>query len=403
MLNVAMISTGEEVLHGDITDTNAAWLSRLFFEQGYALSRRTTVGDQLDGLAREIEHCSLTADIVVVNGGLGPTSDDLTAQAAAMAANTGLELSEHWVAEMEAKYARMGREMPETNLKQALLPQGAEILDNPVGTACGFVMRINRAIVLFTPGVPSEFKIMVQDQVLPYLKALFPSVVSQVCQRLYTFGLSESGISQTLSSLVVPEGVVIGYRSALPFIEVKVFAPQNCPNVSAFYRTIIEMLGDNVVGIGQPMLSEISGLLQENAMTVSVIEEFTGGALVNELHRDEACASLLKDGRFARDFAKTDKDLASLAEAHRRETNADVVLVVGGKRHEAVSVALAGKGAVWVQQVASKRQYSQSSYRTVIATLALDMLRRYLCGMPVFGHYESLSSLSSFSNERRTG
>ena len=200
MLKVAMISTGEEVLHGDITDTNAAWLSALFFQRGFPMSRRTTVGDQLDVLAKEIEHCSLTADVVIVNGGLGPTTDDLTAQAAAIAADVGLELVDEWVVAMEEKYARLGRVMPETNLKQAMLPEGAEVLDNPIGTACGFAMRINRAWVLFTPGVPSEFKKMAHEQILPRLANQFSNNNARECIRLYTFGLSESGIGQSLQT-----------------------------------------------------------------------------------------------------------------------------------------------------------------------------------------------------------
>ena len=158
MLSVVMISTGEEVLYGDITDTNAAWLSAQFFEQGFAMTRRVTVGDNYEALAKEIEMCSLSADIVIVNGGLGPTSDDLTAASAAMAANVGLEQSNAWVAEMTAKYQQVGRVMPAANLKQAMLPEGAELIDNPVGTACGFMMQLNRAWLFFTQGALRVFK-----------------------------------------------------------------------------------------------------------------------------------------------------------------------------------------------------------------------------------------------------
>ena len=205
MLSVVMISTGEEVLYGDITDTNAAWLSAQFFEQGFAMTRRVTVGDNYEALAKEIEMCSLSADIVIVNGGLGPTSDDLTAASAAMAANVGLEQSDAWVDEMTAKYQRVGRVMPAANLKQAMLPEGAELIDNPVGTACGFMMQLNRAWLFFTPGVPSEFKVMVKDQILPRLQTMFNVMDSKVCHRLYTYGLSESGISDLFQSLALPE------------------------------------------------------------------------------------------------------------------------------------------------------------------------------------------------------
>ncbi|MGO2347439.1 MAG: CinA family nicotinamide mononucleotide deamidase-related protein, partial [Providencia sp.] len=170
MLVVEMLSTGDEVLHGQIIDTNAAWLADCFFQQGLPLSCRTTVGDELAHLVEIFLERSLHADILIVNGGLGPTSDDLSALAAAKAAGVPLVEHSEWIDVMERYFVARGRVMPETNRKQALLPENAELIDNPVGTACGFSVEINGCLLFFTPGVPSEFKVMINQQILPRLQ-----------------------------------------------------------------------------------------------------------------------------------------------------------------------------------------------------------------------------------------
>ena len=119
MINVEMLSTGDEVLHGQIVDTNAAWLADLFFSQGVPLNRRNTVGDSLASLVDVLRERSHLADVLIVNGGLGPTSDDLSALAAATAKGEGLVLHEAWLSQMARYFAERGRVMAPSNRKQA--------------------------------------------------------------------------------------------------------------------------------------------------------------------------------------------------------------------------------------------------------------------------------------------
>ncbi|HAZ55102.1 MAG TPA: competence/damage-inducible protein A, partial [Franconibacter helveticus] len=198
MLKVEMLSTGDEVLHGQIVDTNAAWLADYLFENGFPMTRRNTVGDNLDALVAILQERSQQADVVIVNGGLGPTSDDLSAEAAAKAAGVGLELHEEWLAHMAQFFTSRGRVMAPSNRKQAMIPAGSEMVDNPIGTACGFAMTLNRAWIFFTPGVPSEFRQMVEQQIVPRLRQRYPQVEPPVCLRLTTFGRSESDLAQSL-------------------------------------------------------------------------------------------------------------------------------------------------------------------------------------------------------------
>ncbi|MCD9466663.1 CinA family nicotinamide mononucleotide deamidase-related protein [Photobacterium iliopiscarium] len=402
MLNVVMISTGEEVLYGDITDTNAAWLSAQFFEQGFAMTRRVTVGDNYEALAKEIEMCSLSADIVIVNGGLGPTSDDLTAASAAMAANVGLEQSDAWVDEMTAKYKQVGREMPAANLKQAMLPEGAELIDNPVGTACGFMMQLNRAWLFFTPGVPSEFKVMVNDQILPRLKTMFNVTDNKVCHRLYTYGLSESAISDLFQPLIVPETCSLGYRSSLPFIEIKLFAPQSEDQVPALLAQMTELLGDNIVGEGEGLLNAIADLLTDDA-TLALSEQSSGGFAINwlqdvpSLSARLAVSEVMADDIDEHACANELSTLIALrAQRLHLHAPATYTLTTGPSlTGDGFMLGLTTPDGSWCQQLMFKRQYNNYNRRWIIATVMFDMLRRYLQHKDVFGFYESLDRVAS--------
>ncbi|MCP4955794.1 MAG: CinA family nicotinamide mononucleotide deamidase-related protein [Photobacterium aquimaris] len=402
MLNIVMISTGEEVLYGDIADTNAAWLSALFFEQGFAMTRRVTVGDDYEALAKEIEMCSLSADIVIVNGGLGPTSDDLTAASAAMAANVGLEQSDAWVAEMTTKYQQLGRVMPDANLKQAMLPEGAKLIDNPVGTACGFMMQLNRAWLFFTPGVPSEFKVMVKDQILPRLQTMFNVVDSKVCHRLYTYGLSESSISDLFQVLILPDGYSLGYRSSLPFIEIKLFAPQNGIQVTALLSQMTALLGDNIVGEGCPLLETIASLLPQQA-SLALSEQSSGGFAINWLQDVPALSTKLAVSEVMADNIDDHAEAEELStlialRAQRLHLHAPATytLTTGPSSTDgSFMLGLTTPDGCWCQQLVFKRQYNNYNRRWIIATVMFDMLRRHLQDKEVFGCYESLDRIAT--------
>ena len=146
-MNIEIIATGDEIITGFVVDTNSAWLCQQLLDLGIQVKRRNTVGDKLEDIFKVISERSKVADIIIVNGGLGPTSDDNTTQAAAQAAGLELEKYEAWLNKITQYYAIQGKQMSETNIKQAMLPKGAEIIDNPIGTACGFKLKINNALL----------------------------------------------------------------------------------------------------------------------------------------------------------------------------------------------------------------------------------------------------------------
>ncbi|BCL69388.1 CinA-like protein [Vibrio nigripulchritudo] len=398
MLKVAMLSTGEEVLHGDIVDTNASWLGETLYQSGFQLSARSTVGDQSGVLQDEIERLSKTFDVVIVNGGLGPTTDDLTASAAAKAANQKLTLFQEWLTVLEEKFTRRGLTMPDSNLKQAMLPEKASIIDNPIGTACGFEMQIDKAMFYFTPGVPSEFKKMVCEQILPSLSDKHRDILPSECSRIYTVGLSESGISDKLDLIKLPEEYELGYRSYMPFIEVKIFGPAaDMERRLKLLQVVYGHLKDNVVSVDEPMIDNVGALLAETGTTLSIAEQASGGFLTSWVHENELVAQQLKQSWVMN--TQMDKNLVeqdplaaalALAAATRENGKATFGLSCGKLKDNVFAIALSTGNGEWGQVLEFARNYAKQDKRSLIAAVMLDMLRRHLEQKAVFGQYSSL-------------
>src|SRR5438477_178905 len=170
-MRIEVICTGDEVLSGKIVNTNFAHISTRLEDDGLSVQWETTVGDDRESLLRAFQLAAERADAVIVNGGLGPTVDDLSQEVAAQAAGVDLVLNEEWLTRMEEFFRRRSRTMPPNNRKQAMLPVTAEVIDNPIGTACGFALDIGKARFFFTPGVPRELRRMLEEQVIPRLLA----------------------------------------------------------------------------------------------------------------------------------------------------------------------------------------------------------------------------------------
>ncbi|WP_108419055.1 nicotinamide mononucleotide deamidase-related protein YfaY [Klebsiella aerogenes] len=387
MLQVEMLSTGDEVLHGQIVDTNAAWLADYFFNQGLPLTRRNTVGDDLDALVAILRERSEQADVLIVNGGLGPTSDDLSALAAATAKGEGLVLNAEWLETMTRFFAERGRPMAESNRKQAEIPASAEMINNPVGTACGFAVQLNRCLMFFTPGVPSEFKVMVEQEIVPRLRARFTLPSPPVCLRLTTFGRSESELAQSLNHLQLPPGVVMGYRSSMPIIELKLTGPATQRDAMlALWPEVHKVAGESVIFEGTEGLpAQIARCLQERQLSLTLSEQFTSGLLALQLRR--ANAPLLA----SEVVPAQEETLAQSARwaAERRVNHfAGLALSVSGQESDYLNFVLATPEGTHALRVKfSANRHGLPVRQEVCAMMALNMLRRWLNGKPVSGEH----------------
>ena len=397
MLNVEMLSTGDEVLHGQIIDTNAAWLADFFFNQGLPLTRRNTVGDDLDALVAILRERSEQADVLIVNGGLGPTSDDLSALAAATAKGEGLILHPEWLETMTRFFAERGRPMAESNRKQAEIPASAEMINNPVGTACGFAIQLNRCLMFFTPGVPSEFKVMVEQEILPRLRQRFTLPDPPVCLGAATFGRAESELAQSRNPLTLPPGVVMGSRSSMPIIELKLTGPANQRDAMlALWPEVRKVAGDSLIFEGTEGLpAQIARCLQERQLSLTLSEQFTSGLLALQLSR--AGAPLLA----SEVVPAQEETLAQAARwaAERRINHfAGLALAVSGQENDHLNVALATPDGTFALRVKfSATRHSLAVRQEVCAMMALNMLRRWLNGQPLASEHGWINVVDSLS------
>lgn len=376
-MRIEIISTGDEIVTGLVVDTNAAWLSALLLEQGWQVRRRLTVGDNLADLKTVLQESASRAEVVLVCGGLGPTADDLTAQAAAEAFGQPLTLFPDWLATITARYASRGRPMAQSNAKQAWLPQGCEILDNPVGTACGFVVRSDQSQLFFTPGVPFEFKQMVREQILPRLKQLAGAQTDTELRRFYTFGVSESALSDLLDAAPWPTGIELGYRSAMPLIELKLIGHgASAADMDSAESRLLNTIRPWLVGSGDTEpAQQILELLQGRPLTL--LEGESGGALLALCHGYPQL-----EARFSAQLAD---QLAQLPTA-----DADLQLTIGREGSEGVPLLLSADGK-HIGQTVKVSHPDPESRRKILAFAALDMLRRHLLGEPILGDYLTLA------------
>ncbi|KAA8999990.1 nicotinamide mononucleotide deamidase-related protein YfaY [Affinibrenneria salicis] len=400
MLRVEMLSTGDEVLHGQIVDTNAAWLADYFFHQGLPLSSRMTTGDDLDALVSALTQRSQIADVLIVNGGLGPTSDDLSALAAATAAGDTLFEHREWLERMENWFRERGREMDASNRKQACIPAGAEMIDNPVGTACGFALRLNKCLMFFTPGVPSEFRVMVAQQIVPRLRDRYTLSAPPVCLRLTVFGRSESELASRLDPLPLPPGVVMGYRSAMPIIELKLTGPaQQRAAMEDLWRQVREVAGENTIFEGTDGLpAQLAQSLRARSLTLSVSEAFSAGLLNWQLRN---AGAPLAGGELPALQPEALSSLAQRGQALAQRQGSDLALVVGPCVDDALGLALHTPHGTFAQRLRfDLRRYELKTQQEVAAMLAMNMLRRWLNGWSAHGGHDWICALETLDDAR---
>ncbi len=280
-----IFSQGEEVVNGQTVDTNAAWLSQHLNDTGFSVKRHTAVGDHLDDLVALIKEIAGRADCCICTGGLGPTIDDLTAEAVSIATGQSLQFDAEALRQIEAYFAKRQRTMPPANRKQAYLPQASRRIDNPVGTAPGFALQINRCWFVFLPGVPSEMKVMfetVQQQLLLRFHLRPDCLVT-----LRSVGIGESAIQQRLENLVLPDKVQLGFRAAVDEVQTKLLFPADFAvnERQQWTHRVADLIGDALFAIDTPEQTQgdlpavIGRAMSERGLSLSMIETASQGLI----------------------------------------------------------------------------------------------------------------------------
>lgn len=280
-MSAAVFCIGTELTRGEIVNTNASWLAEELTDRGIEVGTIEAIADDRPLIVETLHRLSAKHLVIVCTGGLGPTTDDITSECVAELLGVPLVRDEASLAAIRARMEKFGREMAESNKKQADFPAGARVLDNRKGTAPGFQVALGHAQAFFMPGVPREMKSMFGEQVAP---ALEPFVKGQMFQvRLKTFGMTESAVNDRLAGIEAEHAVTLAYRAHFPEIEVKVLARGgDCPErARAAADAVIARLGlDVVYGEGDVTFAQQLGkLLVERKCTLAVAESCTGGTV----------------------------------------------------------------------------------------------------------------------------
>ena len=398
-MRIEVICTGDEVLSGKTVNTNFSRLSRRLTELGMPVVRETTVGDNRAELRAAFDTAAGRADAVIVNGGLGPTVDDLSQEVAAEAAGVPLALRPEWLENIQAFYRRRNREMPPNNRKQAMLPEGAELIDNPVGTACGFALDIGGARFFFTPGVPSELDVMTEDQLIPRLRAMSGIEAVMHLKRFHSFGIGESRADHMLAGIEAMDGegrVKLGFQSHYPQLETKLAVA--APSREAAEALLEPMEEEVRRRLGHFIVAEDDGTLEGAVLerlralggTLSTVETGSQGGLAARL-----AAAGEEGGVFLR--ASSGNDMAAVARPLGLPDDASPMeLAEGVRRADGATHGLAaavdpGTGRVHVALAGPEGGLERRALliggarraRQGGVELALDCLRRSLAGAPV--------------------
>jgi nicotinamide-nucleotide amidase len=413
-----ILSTGDEITTGKVIDTNANFLAEKLAETGVDLVSVITVGDVPERLEWAWRTAIALSDIVISTGGIGPTADDLTTETVGRLAGKKLISDEASVEHMKRLFATINRVMPANNLKQALFPEGAEVIANPLGTAPGFRLPVtlngHTAHLIVLPGVPREMKPMMENTVIPWIRANRGSDKIFAVRIFQTFGISESALDEAVAGLIKPEEARVSFRASFPQISLRLLvegkpgeAERKLEELAARVRTRIS---DHVYAEGETTMEEVVGkLLTEKNLTLAVAESCTGGLIGHRITNIPGSSKYL-----TADFVTYSNEIkeAVLGVSHDTLVKFGAVseecvreMAAGARKHTGASVAVSTSGvagpdggtpdkpvgtvciAIDADGISESRRYQMRGTRDWVKLLssqvALDWIRRYALGLPI--------------------
>jgi nicotinamide-nucleotide amidase len=413
-----ILSTGDEITTGKVVDSNSNYLADKLNEIGVDLIAVLTVGDVPERLEWAWRAALDMGDVVISTGGIGPTADDLTTETIARITGKKLWRDEPSVEHMRRIFAQVGRPMPDNNLKQALFPETAEIILNPLGTAPGFRMAVLRgdhtAHLVVLPGVPREMKPMMEEQVIPWIRSNRGNDKIFATRVFQTFGISESGLDEAVAGLIRPEEARVGFRASFPQISLKV-SVEDLPGVAEkrldeLSDRVRSRVGNYIYGEGETTMEQVVALLfTEMQLKLAVAESCTGGLIGHRLtnipgssrfflgdlvtYSNELKQDLLgvRDETLKTHGAVSEECVLEMAAGARERTGANVGIATSGIAGPEGGTPDRPVGTVCVALVGDRgkaaRRYQMRGARDWIKLLtsqvALDWLRRYALELPL--------------------
>jgi nicotinamide-nucleotide amidase len=422
---VQLLLTGNELMTGDIVDSNSAMMAQLLKELGLEVSRKVTVADDLSLLINEIDYMASTSDILIINGGLGPTVDDLTAKA--LAQTIGVALDEHpqALAHITQWCQKRGTELNAPNLKQAILPQGCKIIANRSGSAVGFSVCYKGCDIYCTPGVPHELKTMLVEQILPDITQHLPSVLISDITRLQVFGLGESSLQAMIDEQLPnwPADIELGFRAGMPLLEVKltINTSKGLGLKTLWINELIEVLGDHLIaeikGKPRSLAEHLLSNLRQSNLKLTTAESCTGGLIASKLTEISGSSSNFEAGYvtysnemktamldipanlFNNEGAVSEAVVIAMAKGALLKSNANLAIAVSGIAGPNGGSEKKPVGTVWlawgsidnIKTQCLLLPYNRLQFQHFVAAIGLDLLRRY---------QQDLTSIPNYIKER---
>ena len=411
-----IIAVGTEILLGNIANTNAQEISEMLSALGINVFWHTVVGDNPARLREALDIARRRADILITTGGLGPTYDDLTKQTICEAFGRRLVLHEDILEEIRSFYeSALHVPMPENNTQQAELPEGCVIFDNPVGTAPGCAFEADGVHVLMLPGPPHEMRTMLRRCAVPYLRTLSSEVI--VSHDIMTFGMGESSVDQLLHERMRRMENPSLATYAKP-VEVRLRATAKAASaegaevmLAPVVAEVRAALGDYVYGVDVKGLEEVCfHLLKERGLTLATAESCTGGRVAERITALPGVSSVYRGGVVSywtsvkaavlgvpqeildQYGAVSEPTARAMAEGARQITGADIAVsvtgVAGPDRDERdnpvglVYIGLAAPDGTFCRRIEAGNRRREQIQR-LAANHALDVVRRYLTGLPI--------------------
>lgn len=297
--DIAILVTGDELLNGEISDTNTSTIAEILSRYGFRLRCSLAVPDQEKEIIAALKYLAAHVPFVIVTGGLGSTRDDLTARAAARAFNQPQVINDVAMDMVRNWFKSRNRTMEPSNERQALLPQWAIPLPNTVGTAPGFSLRHLNCQLFFLPGVPREMRAMFEQSVLPLLQQEIPEIYPLELRIYKIFGLPEPRINRMIPYSELPEGVGVAFGLEYPLVHLKLKADGEdaLQKLDIAEMLILKELGPHVMARDtETPAGNVGTMLTREQLTLSLAESCTGGLLASMFTKEAGASAFLERG-----------------------------------------------------------------------------------------------------------
>ncbi len=303
-MKIGILTIGNELMNGRITDLNASFIAREINQQGWQIETIISVGDDFASIKNRLDYLLSLTDAIICTGGLGPTADDITTAAIAEAFGLPLYTDENVLNFIRDIFTKFNLRWVENNAKQAMFPQGAEIIPNSRGTAPGFSLLINEKPIFVIPGVPAEARMMLTLGVIPILRRYFPhNELYTSKQTIKTFGLSEAAVDDRLKDIDFDSlGVSVGFYPVFPENHIVLISRRKTleeaqNNLQKAQDEVSARLHDYIFACEEKTLEEvIADLLTKKKLTIAIAESCTGGLITNRLTNVSGSSDYLERG-----------------------------------------------------------------------------------------------------------